>query len=468
MEHVLLIHMGRHKTGTTALQSFLYANRKRLEEYGWCYPDLKRELPGLSMWPPGGGTEKNGACFFSMKKIHYPGGVTWERGEIDTKGEEWGRIWEQIQKHLKEKNVIVSEEALWYRAEPFLAGAKEKYGNIKVLVYLRRQDRAMESWWNQMVKGGRCSTKTFREYLDSAADGGFEVAEGFHYLKKLNRLREIVGRENLIVRVYEKQQLEGAQGILSDFLSVLGITPDWEKWKKYPMKNLRLTGNYIEIKRVYNSVKDAGYLGLRELAHVFSGLSFQHEKGESGYFTTEKRKKFMEQFEAENRQIAREYLHREDGILFCDDRMEYPIEEIHACSSFEEDLIRTFSAMVCRQQDEIRQLRGQNYMLVRKMMLQNQKGRKLLLFGAGQRCRELLEQIRLPAVCVADNDREKCGHNTRGGVSVVFAESIFDWEEYFVVVTCVKTDEIEKQLQALGLKKEENYILAKEYLEWPA
>lgn len=47
MSHILLIHIGMPKTGTTALQSFLYENMKNLKEQGWCYPDLKKELPGI-------------------------------------------------------------------------------------------------------------------------------------------------------------------------------------------------------------------------------------------------------------------------------------------------------------------------------------------------------------------------------------------------------------------------------------
>lgn len=52
------------------------------------------------------------------------------------------------------------------------------------------------------------------------------------------------------------------------------------------------------------------------------------------------------------------------------------------------------------------------------------------------------------------------------GIRVTPPESIGDWQQYFIVVTCVKTQEIEEQLSKLGLKKEENYILAKEYFAY--
>ena len=35
----LILHIGRHKTGTTAIQRFLYGNPELLRANGYCYPD---------------------------------------------------------------------------------------------------------------------------------------------------------------------------------------------------------------------------------------------------------------------------------------------------------------------------------------------------------------------------------------------------------------------------------------------
>lgn len=313
-----------------------------------------------------------------------------------------------------------------------------------------------------MVKGGRCCDKTFREYLD--ADEENEIAEGFHYLEKIRQISRIIGKENLIVRVYEPQQLKGDQKIASDFMDVLDIVPDWKVWEKGAMENARLSGNYIEIKRVFNSVRRAGYLKVADWAYLFERLSPQLYKAENGYFTLEERKAFLGQYAAENEQIARDYLHREDGRLFYDMEMDFPLEDIHECNSFEEDLIRTFSAIICEQHDEINQLRKRNNVLTWKLMLQNVGERKVLFFGAGQKCRELLADVPCSVELIADNDIKKSG--SIGGVNIVYTRGIRDWKSYFVVVTCMETGGIEEQLQKSGMEKDKDYVLAKEYYGW--
>ena len=172
----------------------------------------------------------------------------------------------------------------------------------------------------------------------------------------------------------------------------------------------------------------------------------------------------MQQFTVENEQIAREYLHRDDGVLFLDNKMDYPVYDSHVCSSFEEDLIRLFSMMIRWEHKENRKLKQQNAINVSKLLLLNMRERPLLLFGAGARCQALLKMLQLPVALIADNNKEKSNQIIGENIKVVWSQEIDCWSKYFTVVTCEKTDEIEKQLQGLGLKKEKDYVLAREYI----
>lgn len=337
--NTLLIHVGMAKTGTTALQSFLVNNRCKLEKYGWCYPILNDGKHGYwEQWE----AERLGNGY----KIY----DAWIINGIRS---EWDRGWEIILKHLNNKNVIVSAEDIYKcGTDKFLTDAKEKYGNIKVIVYLRRQDRVTESRYNQRVKGS-IEYKTFEEFISSDV-----VAEDFlKYALKLDSISQIIGRENLIVRIYEKQQLIG-NNTVTDFLSVIGIPSDQDEWERGQVNNFSLDGNYLEINRLLNSVINVNTLmgggededGLRawtnwkvktDFRNVCTELSsaFEHNK-DSGLFATDKRKEFLEKFASDNEYVARKYLHREDGILFYDDRMDYPMLEMDRHNSFEADMIR--------------------------------------------------------------------------------------------------------------------------------
>lgn len=91
------------------------------------------------------------------------------------------------------------------------------------------------------------------------------------------------------------------------------------------------------------------------------------------------------------------------------------------------------------------------------------RDRKLLIFGAGNNCQKLFDIVKnVPAVIIADNDLTKHG-TVINGVQVVYTGDIADWHEYFIVVTCAETEEIEKQLRSFGLKRDEDYIFMKEY-----
>lgn len=448
------------KTGSTALQSFLFKNKENIEKYGWRYPILAWELPDVHGYDS---IVTNGNFFYDFID-------DFEYG-LDTESDDWNKKWNHVLKHLDEKNVILSAEAFSvYETEKFLTGVVKKYNNVKAVIYLRRQDRIAESFYNNRIRDG-VFDGTFKDYLDTD-----EAQKLCNYASKLESISRIIKKENLIVHVYEKQI-----SIEDDFLSILGIEKDQGEWKDCGVQNPSIHGNYYNIRKIFNSlyglnsdldkeVRDWEYNDLFMQVASFFG------KGEErGYFTTEERREFLDQFVMENKEIARDYLGREDGILFYDDRMDYPLYESSQYSDSDEDMIRIFSAMVCSQNQKIRrcmqdyQYIKSQYDFMRKKVLiltieQKSKVRKILLFAAGSKCRKLMNIINdIPVAAIADNNPDKSGMIFKNGIKVVDAKEIKNWSEYFIVVTCVKTDEIEDQLQKFKLEKEADYILAREY-----
>lgn len=457
INNTLLIHIGMPKTGTSALQKFLFANASKLEKYGWAYPVLLDQK------------DINSERLMMIEQSGN-GRDLYVEGVLNNHKSEWNTGIEIISTHLKVRNVILSSEDISeYETDKFLEGVKEKCENVKVVIYLRRQDREIESIYNEHIKSAG-EYNTFQEFITS--DDSYKT--WVDYLSKLDTISRIVGKENLIVRIYEKQQLIGNDTV-TDFLSVLGIPADKEEWIRSKGANLSVGGNYLEINRLINSAQSADHhfdswdikYDVRDICVELSSF-FNQKKGEHGFFVPDERKKFLKKFARDNERIAREYLQREDGTLFYDERMDFAVYETNQYSEFEADIVRVFASLIFAQDRRTKNLIERKCgelsgKLLMKDILQKSEERQLLLFGKGYKCHKLFEAVEnIPAALIADNDISKQG-TTLNGVQVRYAKGITNWRKYFVVVTCEKTDEIEVQLHDYGLKKERDYILAKEY-----
>lgn len=450
MKNTFVLHIGMPKTGTTALQHFLFENADILREYGWIYPNLKKDLQVDCNSYTGGGEEKNGDCF--LQAID----------SFDPTASNWIRAWKKIRQYLKDYNVVVSAEELFAcDIDELLSEIINSYENIKVIVYLRRQDRYVESYWNEEVKTNACTSQRFHDMIKYDLDR----VKHIHYLEWLDHIGAIIGEENIIVRVYEKAQFVGEKNNLaSDFLEMLGIKPDWTILKPIMSHNRGLSGNFVEIKRIFNSVlKQNDIEGASMYSELFKDLSamYKSKEKEEAYFELEERIKFLKLFEEENQEIARKYLNRPDGILFYDRKVDYP-STLAKATPFEEDMIRTFAYILYAKE---LQFKKPSQVVKIDTILQNRGDRKIIYFGAGKKCCEMLKYINLPVYKIVDNDERKAG-TFIDNIEIVWAKNIEDWSKYFVVVTCMKTDDMEEQLSKMGLQKEKDYILAKEWFGW--
>lgn len=162
MKYKLVIHIGTPKTGTTAIQQFLCENYDMLQQFGWQYMDVQRGTDVKS------NTNYADSAAVTMlgKVVDHTSG--WR---VNTEHAIWREMWEQIRKRLEDSNVILSEEMIWrWNLTSFFEACKKEYDHIEVIVYLRRQDRYIESWWNQEVKERPYRSETFSDYIKNGKD----------------------------------------------------------------------------------------------------------------------------------------------------------------------------------------------------------------------------------------------------------------------------------------------------------
>ena len=288
-KHELLIHIGTMKTGTTAIQRFLVENSHILEEYNWCYPDLCNEIAGFNFEQHETSNDKKiWARYINARvlRLFFEGNKKLSAKERDTL---WEGIWSTLYTYLEKNNIILSDERLWWGASKELyRKIKERYHRVKIIVYLRRQDRYIESYWNQRVKRLASFSEDFGEAL---AKGRLNCS----YLNRLEELEEIFGIENIIVRSYEKEQFLGERkDVVSDFLSLLGIEPDWKKCVASASENESLSGNMLEIKRYLNSALTEGEAASEKINDLFHQICADKRKDKithvQGYFTETERR----------------------------------------------------------------------------------------------------------------------------------------------------------------------------------
>lgn len=449
--HILLLHIGTPKTGSTALQLFLYENAEILKNYGWCYPDFRKIIsPNLANFT---GYASNGSPLYRSER------------EIEPKSEGWRLLWNHLKSKLEKYNVILSaEEIFTWNPEELIEEVKKEYGYLKVIVYLRRQDLFTESGWNEDIKG-LCYTKRF-------SDSSEDWIKPNYYLNPLSKIRELVGEENLIVRPYEKVQYRGDKNnIFSDFLYAIGIEPVWNDFRETGKVNERLYGNYLEMKRVFNTLKDMNPdIPIEKYGKYFQWLSRSmpdDKKKVGGYFSSkEDRENYLKKFEEENRIIAQQFVHNDEGILFYDENMDIPYIAQPSASELEEDIIKLFGMVLCTEMEQLKQkidCQNQYSKKLAEGFINRLKGdRKIAYFGAGYQCERLLSEYGLKVEVIIDNDKKKAGKEIHN-ISVSLPGEIFNWKDLFIIITCVDADEIVNQIESLGVSKED-YLLAKEFL----
>lgn len=344
------LHIGTSKTGTTALQKFMRKNEEEMKKQGYCYPLMKLGIQALYR-------DRN-AQFLIYESIHE------KRKKDETSAQHELRVKENGYRQVAEAakkydNIVLSDEQIWYKAkkeENFwkeMVGEFRKIGcEVKVIVYLRRQDLLVQSLWNQNVKMFRKTALSFEECVDSDYFDYFPL----DYYEHLKVIEKDVGKENMIVRPYERGRFGGSENsIFSDFFESIGLTLT-DKFTKEGIKtNFSLEGNYVEIKRLMNGVPE--YRAMRDFMArpVLNGSTYFTLRGENektNMFTYEGQVAFLKRYEESNNKVAEEYLGRRGEPLFYDSVKETSVWSLNEEVMYR-DIITAMTEAFCAQEKKI-------------------------------------------------------------------------------------------------------------------
>lgn len=307
----LILHVGTMKTGTTAIQAFLKQNGALLEEQGICYP---MDFGTFAHANP----NRNGN--FLMRAAQGRAIPGYKSGHLK---KHVPQAIEQFKKHVADfDTVILSEETLWRCGVLYegywdaLKAIVEACGieQTDVIVYLRRQDGYAESRWRQWVKGLVDYTQTFEEYCADT-----KQMKPTDYKLGLDLIAQTFGKDHLTVRVYDRAAFPD-HDIVKDFLLAAKIAPDERfdyKVRSKRAKNDSLSEDYTELKRLANMAPSYHKGGSNYYKQpALSAMGAIDGSGSKWHMNSEERAAFMETYREGNAAVAREYLGREDGVLF--------------------------------------------------------------------------------------------------------------------------------------------------------
>lgn len=225
---MLFLHIGTHKTGTSALQTFMTRRSDVLLEKGAHYIQA-----GL-----GEGIAHHALSFAIRGR---PGSDM--------------AVWDAVRAEIAASECpiqVLSTEAFWFTEPAKVKEALGGAGDVRLVVYLRRQDKYLQSLYKQAVTSGRKA-----DFATWRAQYGFRG----DYFSVLRQWADAFGADSIVVRPYER---DGARvDVTEDFFHVLGIdVADELKRRKQRVHNPSPRRELLELFRALNQL----------------GLDYKHDK----------------------------------------------------------------------------------------------------------------------------------------------------------------------------------------------
>ncbi|MFH8768733.1 hypothetical protein [Streptomyces sp. NPDC017958] len=203
-----LLHIGPHKTGTTAVQGALFAAKERLPEYGVAFPAHSRHPMEAAL----------AACARPAMM-----------GDTVPTDRHWTRLLEQVRATGARTSVISSEffadapdDGTINRIVQQLGGMQ---GRVHVLVTLRPLARIMPSQWQQYVQNGlRMGYEDWLEHMlrkPPYEKPNPSFWQRHRHDRLVERWARVVGPEHVTVVVVDDRDRDG---LMRTFETLLGLS----------------------------------------------------------------------------------------------------------------------------------------------------------------------------------------------------------------------------------------------------
>ncbi|MCK5917021.1 MAG: hypothetical protein KAG34_01255 [Cocleimonas sp.] len=308
MNKIIYLHIGMPKTGTSSIQVFLAKNIDALLANDTSYP----ELESLKIAKKGRVTSGNMGIISRalLPAFHSDFPESVDRIELLAK-------LENTIQTSKAKKIILSSEFLAVVPKEGLIQLynilKKSKHQIKIIIYLRAQERFIQSVYAQRVKR-HGEVEPIEKFIQQR----LKENSILNYYNLLNKFSKVFGKNNLIIRVYEKEQLINSN-LLDDFLDSIGLKAEniFSTNKKWV--NKALGKKTIFLSRIINRYMPFP-IALR-LINLIERINIDQLSLESDIISCKLKNEIITTFSDSNIKLAEVYLNRSNGLLFINQKL---------------------------------------------------------------------------------------------------------------------------------------------------
>lgn len=289
------IHIGTWKTGSSTIQFNLHSAKKQLQDEGLFYLSKGDKMV------------VDDGVIRGFEKL--------EEEYIRESRYKLKRILEEKLKKNPSMRFIASAEE--FSGDPFKAFSnsdwvaknlfeitKDLNLDIKIIVYLRRQDEFVESMYTQSIHLG--ASHSFEEFLSKYTPGAFD------WYRLIDSYAQIFGKANIIVRRYHKEFLPENDSLIHQMGDILQ-SKTLKNFVGTNPRNRGLTRDALEITRITNKYlnKDDQYL----LRNIFQETNAKMPFESYAFFSDDERIAFVNGYVGTNSRVAKEYVDGDESLF---------------------------------------------------------------------------------------------------------------------------------------------------------
>lgn len=313
MKPDIILHVGTEKTGSTSIQSLLSASYDTLVKSGVLFPKSIGSPCHINLTACALGNEP-------QSPIRALLGLQ-DQGSFDNYVQATKKsLKEEIEK-TSPSTLVISDEHInahlssVEKLKVFKTLCNE-FGEIKaVIIYLRKQDELRLSLFSEAVKSGNLSSFDIINPLSVFNTNPYR----FRYKVILDYLEEVFGAEKITPRVYDRSTLLDGN-VVVDFLDVADIKINLREISVNE-KNKSIDATVIQhLGEISSKLKEVNQGWSEKLRRIIINNCSRIFPGPGPVMDKGTHKRFMAQFDAENREVKKKYFSDSaDEDLFSED-----------------------------------------------------------------------------------------------------------------------------------------------------